>query len=196
MTKDIGSGGRPLVAPERPPVSRAAALSAFHKMRHDFVKAFLELHGIHPEESDIGNAQWQMWQLFHSEIDDLRAAVESLLPFVATEVAYCNGHKCREPWCASCNGEDDAKACILVARSTAETVRKALAAPKIPSHAIKKPNAIEMGDIHVVENPYSDEELVINKVEYAMLLKFDSPESIRQAMQDGVIKFTVFGGDK
>jgi len=57
-----------------------------------------------------------------------------------------------------------------------------------------KANAIEVGDIHVVDNPHdgADE---ITKVEFAMILKFDSAESIRQAMQDGEVRFSVFGGD-
>ena len=40
----------------------------------------------------------------------LEAALRGVLPYVATEVLEsCNGNKCREPWCAGCNGDETAK---------------------------------------------------------------------------------------
>ncbi len=43
------------------------------------------------------------------EIMRLIGALESVIPFVATQAVGCHGDKCREAWCWSCNDEDDAQ---------------------------------------------------------------------------------------
>lgn len=43
---------------------------------------------------------------------DLRAEVLRLQRFVPQSVVECRGDKCREPWCASCFGWDDAEAYV------------------------------------------------------------------------------------
>lgn len=57
-------------------------------------------------------------------------------------------------------------------------------------------NAIECGNIHTVDDPYVHNrgDVVMHVTEFAMLLKFNSAEEIRQAMTDGIVEFTVFGG--
>lgn len=39
----------------------------------------------------------------------LREVLADVLPYVATQTIGCHGNKCREPWCYSCNDEDDAR---------------------------------------------------------------------------------------
>ena len=43
-----------------------------------------------------------------AENERLREALKAILPYVATQSIGCHGDKCREIWCYSCNGEDDA----------------------------------------------------------------------------------------
>ena len=38
----------------------------------------------------------------------LAEALRALLPFVATQAVGCHGDKCRESWCYSCSGEEEA----------------------------------------------------------------------------------------
>ena len=44
----------------------------------------------------------------HSLNQELVEALEGLMPYIATQATGCYGDKCREPWCFSCNGADDA----------------------------------------------------------------------------------------
>ncbi len=41
---------------------------------------------------------------------ELLEILRNILPFVATQAIGCHGDKCREEWCFSCNGEEDAEA--------------------------------------------------------------------------------------
>ena len=41
---------------------------------------------------------------------DLLEALKEIMPFTATAAIGCHGEKCREPWCHSCNGEEEAEA--------------------------------------------------------------------------------------
>ena len=41
---------------------------------------------------------------------DLLEALREIMPFTATAAIGCHGEKCREPWCHSCNGEEEAEA--------------------------------------------------------------------------------------
>lgn len=41
---------------------------------------------------------------------DLLEALKEIMPFIATAAIGCHGEKCREPWCHSCNGEEEAEA--------------------------------------------------------------------------------------
>jgi len=62
---------------------------------------------------------------------ELLEALRSILPYVVTDVLeHCDGNKCREQWCAGCNGHEAAEAavadantkykaaCILLAKAT------------------------------------------------------------------------------
>lgn len=66
----------------------------------------------------------------------LRKAVEAfsaVLRYVPDSVVECRGDKCREPWCASCWGWDDAEKAIAVAYETGKQARATLA--EIKSHS-------------------------------------------------------------
>ena len=63
---------------------------------------------------------------------DLLEALREIMPFTATAAIGCHGYKCREPWCYSCNEEEEAeesaqkgcdayaKACEAIAKATGE----------------------------------------------------------------------------
>lgn len=66
-------------------------------------------------ESDLATAEQDSRQK-QARIDRLEAAAPDLLealreimPFTATAAIGCHGDKCREPWCYSCNGEEEAE---------------------------------------------------------------------------------------
>jgi hypothetical protein len=64
------------------------------------------------------------------QLPEVRALVEAvtlLQSYVPTDVIECNGDKCREPWCASCCGWDDATNGVAVAMGHAAVARAALA---------------------------------------------------------------------
>jgi len=44
-----------------------------------------------------------------AERDRLKAALQGVMPFIATQAMACGGMKCREMWCESCFGEDEAR---------------------------------------------------------------------------------------
>lgn len=45
-----------------------------------------------------------------AERAELLEALKEIMPFTATAAIGCHGEKCREPWCHSCNGEEEAEA--------------------------------------------------------------------------------------
>ena len=58
----------------------------------------------------------------------LLEALQAIMPFTATMAIGCHGEKCREPWCHSCNGEDEAeeaaqKGCDAFAKARAAIAR-------------------------------------------------------------------------
>ena len=56
-----------------------------------------------------------------------REALKAVLPFVATQRMACGGMKCRESWCESCQGEDDAEVSAQAGREAHEMALAALA---------------------------------------------------------------------
>ena len=56
-----------------------------------------------------------------------REALEGVLPYVMTQAVGCHGDKCREPWCYSCNEEDDAYRAADTAKVAMKTARACLA---------------------------------------------------------------------
>lgn len=64
------------------------------------------------------------------ERDALREALKAVLPFVATKAVGCHGDKCREPWCHSCNGDEDAAAAAQRGRDACHAANAALARAK------------------------------------------------------------------
>jgi len=57
-----------------------------------------------------------------------------------------------------------------------------------------KANAVEVGEIHTVDDPEAmGGSQQPQKCSYGMLLQFESAAAIRQAMADGKVEFTVFG---
>jgi len=55
--------------------------------------------------------------------DELKKAIR----YIPEEVMYCNGMKCRETWCGSCNDEDDAEMEVGAAQARLRKIRAALA---------------------------------------------------------------------
>ncbi len=103
--------------------------------RDDIIRMALEanfrrdnkgLYGTH--ESDITPLLERFAALVAAEkgkeIAGLIDALESVLPFVATQSVGCHGYKCREAWCWSCYGEEDAQ---KAAEQGADAASKALA---------------------------------------------------------------------
>ena len=56
----------------------------------------------------------------------LREALKPILRFVPQSIVECRGDKCREPWCASCYGEDAAITALDRASAEAAAARAAL----------------------------------------------------------------------
>lgn len=55
-------------------------------------------------------------------------------------------------------------------------------------------NVTVAGNIFVVDNPESDgSDSIPHEHKHALLIEFDSVEEIREAMDFGEVKFTVFG---
>ena len=61
-----------------------------------------------------------------AERDRLRKALKPILRFVPQSIVECRGDKCREPWCASCYGEDAAITALDRASAEAAAARAAL----------------------------------------------------------------------
>ena len=62
--------------------------------------------------------------------DRLNKAVKTigdLLRYVPASVVECRGDKCREPWCASCDGWDAAELGLAIAQADGMTARALLA---------------------------------------------------------------------
>jgi hypothetical protein len=62
--------------------------------------------------------------------DKLARAVKTigdLLRYVPASVVECRGDKCREPWCASCDGWDAAELGLAIAQADGMTARALLA---------------------------------------------------------------------
>jgi hypothetical protein len=54
---------------------------------------------------------------------------------------------------------------------------------------MSKPDAVLMGRIEV----FMDEDDPQHEIPMGLLIKFDDPEQIRQALKDGRVEFTVMG---
>lgn len=56
-----------------------------------------------------------------AEVIRLRTRISELKRFVPFDVVECRGDKCRQPWCASCYGWEDAQAYIAALNQSQET---------------------------------------------------------------------------
>lgn len=61
------------------------------------------------------------------EIALLTELLTECAQYIPLNVMECNGQKCHEPWCASCNDESDALEAVDVANAFLQRVRSALA---------------------------------------------------------------------
>ena len=59
--------------------------------------------------------------------DELIGALKGVLPFTATQPIRCHGDKCREVWCPSCFGEEDAETAAEQGRDAYGVARDAIA---------------------------------------------------------------------
>ena len=101
----------------------AASLSAIRQEREidAYAAAADSMAMSHKVERDAltaANRDLQAWfdvvKADHDKLKDAARlaldALEVVEPFTNTNVTECRGDKCREPWCASCNDEEEAGA--------------------------------------------------------------------------------------
>ena len=55
-----------------------------------------------------GEAAAELRRLHEVNVELLGALI-AVTPYITTATTACHGDKCREPWCTSCNGDDDAE---------------------------------------------------------------------------------------
>ena len=91
----------------------------------------------HPDVALTINTLGQMADGLREERDALKDAarlaldaLEVVEPFTNTNVTECRGDKCREPWCASCNDEEEAGASAQEGYRAAVKALSAIAALK------------------------------------------------------------------
>ena len=58
-----------------------------------------------------------------AEIELLNKLLTECVQYVPLQVMSCEGHKCDEPWCTSCNTEDDAREAVDEANAVLQRVR-------------------------------------------------------------------------
>lgn len=71
-------------------------------------------HEVYPGEEDLTPPRYdRMTEIANAHLisasPDLFECVSILVNYIPLNVVECRGDKCREPWCASCNGWDDAE---------------------------------------------------------------------------------------
>lgn len=62
-----------------------------------------------------------------ADVQELVEALKLLMPLVVTDAFGCNGDKCRQAWCWSCNGEEYAESAANSNRVALDSVKKVLA---------------------------------------------------------------------
>lgn len=62
-----------------------------------------------------------------SAAPELHYALKAVINYIPCGVVYCQGDKCREPWCGSCNPEEEAEEAIEKAVRDLQMARIALA---------------------------------------------------------------------
>lgn len=101
---------------------------------------------IHHECSALGGSQlWAegendeeciaAWNVRHETaqstlITELVGALENAQQYIPIVAVECRGDKCREPWCVSCFGEDDAAKAIEAAGNHRRAITEALTKAK------------------------------------------------------------------
>ena len=60
------------------------------------------------------------------QIERLREALIAIMPYTATQCVGCHGDKCRESWCYSCNGEEEANEAVKAGQEAYNLARAAL----------------------------------------------------------------------
>jgi hypothetical protein len=70
-----------------------------------------------------------------AEVEGLRKAAKAVRPYIATQPVGCHGDKCREPWCYSCCGEDEADKAAQKGADAAWALDAALSQPSATRNA-------------------------------------------------------------
>ena len=60
-------------------------------------------------------------------LDEMRRMLERAAQYLPYGIVRCYGDRCREPWCASCFGEEDAEEFMVNVKADRSAIRAALA---------------------------------------------------------------------
>ena len=60
-------------------------------------------------------------------LDELRRMLERAAQYLPYGIVRCYGDRCREPWCASCFGEEDVEEFMVKVKADRSAIRAALA---------------------------------------------------------------------
>jgi len=96
----------------------------------DDLAAAAELRRLHQSEREgwrYADELEQERKRLYAINQELLEALKATLPFVVTQSIGCHGYKCREPWCWSCCGEEDAEAAAQRGQAAHVSARAAIA---------------------------------------------------------------------
>lgn len=75
------------------------------------------------DSKKVKNSLSEASETKHSLSQEQINAIKNLINWIPGDVHTCHGDKCREPWCTSCNDEDDAHAAIKQARDAVKQAK-------------------------------------------------------------------------
>jgi hypothetical protein len=70
-----------------------------------------------------------------------------------------------------------------------DTPKDPLPLPPVPCSVIRPPNLVQIGDLWICED---EDQVMPDKIEFALLIQCSSAEQCRAAMKAGKIEFTIF----
>ena len=98
----------------------------FGRLQYKLDQRFMEIERLKADidqlKGDVAELTQERGQL-RSEIELLNKLLTECVQYVPLQVMSCEGHKCDEPWCTSCNTEDDAREAVDEANAVLQRVR-------------------------------------------------------------------------